>query len=667
MSKLKEVSFNAKKIKNFQNIMGYEWQVTNGLGGFCSSTVVGLNTRRYHSLLTASLNPPLERRVMVNTIDETIFTNDKTFELAVHQYPGTLHPQGFNYLHSFKFLFYPIFTYKINSAIIEKSIWMEHGKNRTFIRYNFLKSEKEIFLKLSPTLNYRDYHSLQKSSYGLEQLCSFDVKENSFTVSPNNGEESYQVGWSSGSFREDRFWYYNNEYLEEQKRGLDFTEDTFNFGSIEATMKEGDSLTIVIASGENNIDFEFLDESADLALQSFCKNKEKLLTNSNVKIKDSFHARLTVSADDFLVDRKSTNSKTVIAGYPWFGDWGRDTMISLPGLTLSVGRTDDAKSLLETFARYLDGGMIPNLFPDAGTKPEYNTVDATLWFVVGIYKYYLASGDSDFIKKMFPKIEEVISSHIAGTRFGIKVDDDGLLTAGKDGVQLTWMDARIGDWVVTPRQGKAVEINALWINTLLIYKELSKKLLLKPSLKIKTAGIKKKFEEAFWNEDSSSLYDVISDDGKDSSIRPNQIFALSLPFSLLGKKKANLVLKCVEKNLLTPYGLRTLDENDKNYKPLYRGNPYERDSAYHQGTVWPWLIGHYLLAVLSVKGKSKKTQKEIDKILKSLSTHIEEAGLGHISEVFDASSPHTAGGCYAQAWSVATILEALSYNSNAFK
>jgi predicted glycogen debranching enzyme len=375
-------------------------------------------------------------------------------------------------------------------------------------------------------------------------------------------------------------------------------------------------------------------------------------------VNDDFARLLTSAADQFIVARGE--QKSVIAGYPWFGDWGRDTMISLPGLTLVTGRYDDARSILRGFAANVDRGMLPNRFPDAGEAPEYNTVDATLWLFHAVFEFLRYTRDYEFVRtELYQPLMEILAWHERGTRYGIGLDSDGLLHAGVPGVQLTWMDAKVGDWVVTPRMGKPVEIQALWYNALRVMERLAAGFADHDQAAHYGALAERahsRFQTAFWNEDAGCLYDVLSDNGPDRSIRPNQIFAVSLPHPILEQHLALRVLDVVEWELLTPYGLRTLSPRDPNYHGRFGGDPHTRDAAYHQGTVWPWLLGPFLTAYVKVHSDSQEARHRADRFLDALRAHLWQAGLGQISEVFDGDPPHQPGGCIAQAWSVAEIL-----------
>jgi predicted glycogen debranching enzyme len=446
-------------------------------------------------------------------------------------------------------------------------------------------------------------------------------------------------------------WYYRFEYLIEKQRGQDFQEDLFTPGVFTATLKSGDQLCIIVSTDNPT------GRNAEALIAEEKDRREKLF--ASLPVSDALTQALTLAADQFVVQRGG-DLKTIIAGYHWFTDWGRDTMIALPGLTLATGRYADAKKILQAFAEHIDQGMLPNRFPDADEKPEYNTVDATLWFFVAAYKYYLYTKDQSFVKEvLLAAMAEVLDWHQRGTRYGIRMESDGLLAAGEKGVQLTWMDAKIGDWVVTPRSGKAVEINALWYNAVVIYAKLLDTVGRKEEAKsyqTLSKKIVKRFVEVFWNADGGYLYDVVNGDQNDSAIRPNQILALSLPFALLGRNRARQVLKVVEDHLLTPVGLRSLSPQDPEYNATYQGNGYQRDSAYHQGTVWAWLLGPYLTALVKVRGKTGRQQGL--KLVQAVRDHLSESGIGQISEIFDGDTPHAPRGCIAQAWSVAEIMRA---------
>jgi predicted glycogen debranching enzyme len=445
-------------------------------------------------------------------------------------------------------------------------------------------------------------------------------------------------------------WYHNFEYNIERERGLDFQEDLFQPSTLRADLSPRPSFA-VIASTEPRA----ATQAAALRLAE--ADRRARIAGSSPS-REPLVAALVQAADQFIARRG--NLQTIIAGYHWFGDWGRDTMIALPGLTLTIGRTGIARDILLAFAKHVDRGMLPNLFPDAGETPEYNTVDATLWFFEAIRAWKEKTGDARFVQENFYAVlREIIDWHVRGTRFGIRVEDDGLLNAGEPGVQLTWMDAKVGDWVVTPRYGKPVEIQALWYNALRIMQELGEEFgdaarsRQYASMASKAA---QSFNALFWNETGGCLCDVVQGDMRDRSIRPNQIFALSLPFPILERSKAHSVLQVVERELLTPVGLRSLARGDSQYRPTYEGGPLSRDGAYHQGTVWPWLLGPFITAYLNVHGHRPEARERAAAWLRAFQSHLEDAGLGQVSEIFDAEPPYRPRGCVAQAWSVAELL-----------
>ena len=456
------------------------------------------------------------------------------------------------------------------------------------------------------------------------------------------------------TFEASSSWYHNFEYSVEQYRGLDFQEDLFTHGTFVVELKNGDKLGIIIST-ENPTG-----KDAFKLFRQEQSRRTKLIKdfswNDDIK-------RLTLAADQFIVNR-GHDLKTIIAGYHWFSDWGRDTMISLPGLCLTTGRFEDAKKILKAFAESVSEGMLPNRFPDQGETPEYNTVDATLWFFHAIYKYYQSTSDGAFIKTLLPVLNNIIDWHYKGTRYNIHIDDDGLLYAGQAGVQLTWMDAKVGDWVVTPRKGKAVEINALWHNALSIMAELSMetgKTKEAEDFKKRAFQVNTSFNQIFWNEEQGCLYDYVDGGTKNTDIRPNQILALSLPFPLLSQDKALKVLDVVTEKLLTTRGLRSLSKDHPDYKPVYGGDQWHRDGSYHEGTTWSFLIGPYIDAVMNLNGTKGKAESA--RLLVEFFDHLNGACVGSVSEIFDAEPPHQPRGCVAQAWGVSEILRvAIEYD-----
>jgi predicted glycogen debranching enzyme len=627
-----------------------EWLETNGIGGFACSTIAGLNTRRYHGLLTAATHPPVGRVVLLSKLEETLLVGDERFELSVNQYVGVIHPRGHEYLGSFRLAPFPVFRYRCGDLQLEKTVFLVHGENTVVIQYELLGDlqSRACALEVRPLIAFRDYHSLTHANDSLRR----DVASSSgmATITPYHDLPSLHFAHSAESIDASGLWFYNFEYQREKERGLDSVEDLYSPFSLGFNLAGNSSAAIIASTLEHDV------VDAHRLQEQELQRRARIVHQAPAE--DAFARQLTTAADQFIVARG--DQKSVIAGYPWFGDWGRDTMISLPGLTLVTERFEEARNILRAFARNIDRGMLPNRFPDSGETPEYNTVDATLWMFHAVHELLRYTHDYDFVRtELYQPLADIIAWHERGTRYGIHLDSDGLLSAGEHGVQLTWMDAKVGDWVVTPREGKPVEIQALWHNALRVMAHLASTFN-EPAESSRYAALAERtrahFTEVFWNESAGCLHDVITPGGADSSIRPNQIFAVSLPFPLLSNDQALRVIEVVEWELLTPFGLRTLSPRDPNYRGRYEGDPVSRDGAYHQGTVWPWLLGPFLSAYVKVHGGTEEARRRADHFLDPLRDHLLHAGLGQISEVFDGDAPHRPGGCFAQAWSVAEIL-----------
>jgi predicted glycogen debranching enzyme len=655
----KEKNFLQNHNKAIQN----EWLETNGLGGWSSSSIIGCNTRRYHGLLVAATKPPTERTVLLSKLDETIVSNNERFELGVNDYGEVINPKGNQFLKSFTKELFPQWIYEVSGIQIKKTIAMLHGENTVVIVYDVLKASKSFTLELLPLMAGRFYHSMNQA--GPQMHWDVDFKNGQFHNKPDGKLDVY-VHVPGTSYQHDPRWFKNFNYAVEKYRGQDFTEDLFNHGIFSVGLKKGDSLGIIIST-ENTTGRDAHDLLAKESL------RRQLLLNDQPG--DETLQALILAADQFIVRRNIESSKsskvpytgrdlgeagaTVIAGYHWFTDWGRDTMISLPGLCLSTGRFEDAKKILAAFANSVSQGMLPNRFQDNGEEPEYNNVDGTLWYFIAVYKYLKATNDNKFVlKEILPVLKDIIEWHQKGTRYNIHETEEGLLYSGEDGFQLTWMDAKVGDWVVTPRRGMAVEIQALWYNAQVIYADLLEKNNENIEAKLitgKAAKTKTNFLQQFWNDESKYLYDVVNGEEKDKSIRPNQLFAISLPYALIDGKQAAAVLKIVEEKLYTPVGLRTLPKDDDRYVGIYGGDAWHRDSAYHQGTVWSWLLGPYIDAVMKVESKKSKVKKIMD----AFKYHLNEGCIGSVSEIFDADVSHHPRGCIAQAWGVAELLRVM--------
>jgi len=633
---------------------GSEWLETNGLGGWAGSTLSGCNTRRYHGLLVAATKPPTERTVLVNKLDEIIVLNDEWFQLGTNKYREALSPQGYVHITEFKKEFFPEFTFEVNGVIIRKTVVMMHGENTTVIIYNVVQAPSTFTFKLLPLISGRDYHSLHKANDVFDPTCTFE--NGIFKTQPYTDSPEIFISIPNASLRKDPNWFYQFDYVIERYRGMESEEDLFNHGTFSLLLNEGDSFGVVLStedpSGRNPFDL-------------YEQERQRRIGLLNGRSVNSTIEQLTLSANQFVVQR-SESLKTVIAGYHWFTDWGRDTMIALPGLCLTTGRFDDARRILKAFAESVQNGMLPNRFKDGDEAPEYNNVDGTLWYFVAVYRYLQTTQDRNFVlNEILPVLKNIIDHHFKGTLYNIKVDEDGLLYAGEVGQQLTWMDAKIGDWVVTPRMGKPVEIQALWYNTLKIYAHLLD-INNQPqdswSMGEAAQKVQDTFLSRFWNQDGGYLFDLIDEnDQPNASIRPNQLFAISLPFQLVEGDKAQAVFNTVEEHLYTPVGLRSLSPQDHNYYGIYQGDWRRRDASYHQGTVWSWLLGPYVDVMMRVSGDHAHRLSQ--KVIYNFGYHLEESCIGSVSEIFDGDAPHHPRGCVAQAWGVAEVLRVIEeYN-----
>ncbi len=642
------IQLNEEIRASLQSALKREWLETNGLGGFASSTITGLNTRRYHGLLVAATKPPVGRAVLLSKVEETLTLDGRAYDLSANQYPGAIHPQGHTLLKQFRLDPFPVFVYEVEGVEIEKSVFMIEGENSVAIEYRAKSIEgKQISMEVRPLIAFRDYHATMHENSSIRSHVH--IESNIASVSPYDNMPALHFAHTQGEIEPSGHWYRDFEYEVERERGLDFTEDLFNPFVLKFDLNRE---AAIIASTERR-DINRIDEyrSAEIARRS--------ATEKSSPVDDDIVRSLVAAADQYIVARGE--GKTVIAGYHWFSDWGRDTMIALPGLTLVTNRADVTRQILLEFARWLDRGMLPNRFPDEGETPEYNTVDATLWFFEAIRALIAYTGDYQFVRdNLYDALKDVIDWHERGTRYSIRVDADGLLLSGEEGVQLTWMDAKVGDWVVTPRRGKAVEIQSLWYNALRVMENLARHF--GDGSNEKRFGemarrAKRSFNQSFWNEEAGCLYDTVDGDARDAAIRPNQIFAVSLCHSMLTAEKSRRVVEAVERHLLTPVGLRSLAPGDAQYRGCYEGGVWERDSVYHQGTVWAWLMGPFITAYIRVN-KSKQARARAVEWLRAFRDHLSDACLGQVSEIFDGDAPHTPRGCMAQAWSVAEILRA---------
>jgi predicted glycogen debranching enzyme len=676
-SRLPKMSVEATVLSDVRRALKTEWLVTNGLGGYASSTILGMNTRKYHGLLVAAFNPPVDRHVLLSRLDEQIRLGSSSFKFGMSETTSGLHPSDAIAPSDFSLDPLPSCTYDVGNGgfRLKKTVFMPHEMNASIIMYEVANNLGETAqVSVSPWINCRGFHFVtdkEQLKWDIEQdgsgrLVTAKSSSNSVTLALFSTEAQFEVG--AGEWSEDF-------YVAEAERGESSVDHNLKLGSLKLGFEPNETrqLSIVAVAGKDAAEAESI-------LSNICKGSDtiKSLYESELKrrlaLLQSFskvHSDLDVSdwlkwliisADSFIVKRESTRKKSVIAGYHWFSDWGRDTLISLPGLTLVLGRFEDARSIMQTFNSYCHEGLIPNVFPDNPQQtPAYNTVDATLWFVNAALQYLKYTNDFRFVNEtLWPTLQSIIDHHLRGTMFGIHVDSDGLLAHGS---QLTWMDAAPEGKPMTPREGKAVEIQALWYNALRIMQLLANRFNQDDRAEQYSTlaeKARKSFLSKFWHSQKSCLLDVISNAGSDDSLRPNQIFAASLDFTMLDKVKAELVVESVWKQLLTPFGFRTLSNKDSRYIGKYAGNRWQRDSAYHNGTVWPWLLGPFITAFLKLRGHdSHRRAKAFEDFLQPLFTvGLHQACLGSVSEVFDGDAPHEANGCISQAWSVAETLRA---------
>jgi len=636
---------------NWEGAAGYEWLVTNGLGGYACGTVALANTRRYHGFLMASLAPPVQRTLLVAKFDLSVEYLGSKSDLTANEFAGgTVSPQGYVYLESFAVLDgIPTWRYGVADALLELQIFMAQGANTSYLRLELIRSSSPMSVALKPYVAYRDYHSQSHGAQPFELESGIDHCR----IQASPGARPYRLLITQGRFTPAPAWYWNFWHREEARRGLDASEDSFFPGTFSAELETRIPMFFIATA-------ETAAPPAGADVVKSIQNDNKILAARLPRNAPAWIRTLARASDQFIVRRGEVGaaSASIIAGYPWFADWGRDTMISLPGLATILGRYDIAANILKTYAAFVDRGMLPNRFPDGGEAPEYNTADATLWMFHALEDYLQAKPNPELLGHLFPTLVSIIHAHVDGTRYGIQVDDkDGLLHVGEAGTQLTWMDAKNGDQVFTPRIGKPVEINALWLNAL--------------NFMVRAAGrihnlTEKRYCEAlleranrsfarFWNEERHCLYDVIDVErttARDEKIRPNQILAISLPYCALPPAQMRAVVERCGRDLLTSYGLRSLSVTDPGYIGSYTGDSLHRDAAYHMGTVWAWLLGPFARAHFRVYGDARLAQS----LLEPIAQHLNAACLATVSEIFDGDAPHSARGCFAQAWSVAEIL-----------
>jgi predicted glycogen debranching enzyme len=674
--------------KPIEDLLNKEWLLTNARGGYASSTIVGCNTRRYHGLLIGSLNPPVNRIMALANCLEVVISNGSFFNLSTFEFDEKFAPEGFTFLKRFRQNTGVHFDYQLDEIELTKSIYLLRDTDTVALVYDFTKVQKQAEFVLRPFIGLRDFHALQKSyahvcstRLGTGLLVRHDMPDScelflncSSMNHVRNSTRKISDGVRKGeisngvNFEKDEQWWFNFIYRNDRERGQDFTEDLWTPGFFKCRI---DSPTKIVFWGNlrGTPNFDLRPPTFDIRqpIEDLHRHQENIKHNTKSAkchtLNAKYHLTLCLAADQFISKRQTNQNHrtTILAGFPWFADWGRDAFIALPGLLLSTSRFDEAKSVLTTFAQAADDGLIPNRFDDCSDTAYFNSIDASLWFINAAFQYLNATGDAEtFTQQLLPTIQRVIDSYHNGTRFDTHADADGLITAGNNETQLTWMDAKYDGVAFTPRYGKAVEINALWYNSLCLLAQFYADRNIENAKHYHSTADKVAagFCQLFWNETAGYLNDCILPDGSvDASLRPNQIFAVSLPFSPLPQQQQKAVVDTVQKELLTPYGLRTLAASDSRYKGTYTGPQQQRDEAYHQGTVWPYLIGPFVESWLKVNGFSRKNKKKAAGFIKPLMQHLTEDGcLGQLCEIFDGDAPHKPKGCIAQAWSVAELI-----------
>ena len=622
---------NEKDFSSFENGIKKEWIIANGIGGYSSSTIIGANTRKYHGLLVAALDENYERFLVLSRLNEEIEMDKKTYSISSNECPGYIE-NGFKYQKCFAKEYLPEFFYDVKGVQIIKKIGIVHGENKVAVTYTIKTGNNNVKFKLSPIINFRNFHET-KDLYRDEQA----IGKNTVKIRLSSKHNLYMTISEGEYIKYYNTYYQNMIYREEKARGLDYCESHYMPGAYEISlMKNEEKMIEFVASVDDKLEFD-LKPNAESIIKSEETRMQKVCKIYGTK--DDVEKNLAIAADSFVIEKGY--GKTIIAGYHWFSDWGRDTFIALEGILLKANRFIDAKNIILTFSKNIRNGLVPNLIGEDGGQ-SYNSVDASLWFINAVYKYYKYTGDTNLVSDVYDKLLEIIEAYKNGTDYEIKMDDDGLITEGNKNTQLTWMDAKVGDYVPTPRNGKAVEINALWYNALNVMKRFSE--ILEKDFDKELIGKVKESFKVFYKE--HGLYDTVKPFS--DKIRPNQIFAVSLDFPILDTEKANDVVDVIEEELLTDKGLKTLNAGDEDYRARYEGDVYNRDASYHEGTVWPWLMMGYYEACYKLKRKPK--------ILLDVNQMLEDRCIGSICEIYDADEPRRANGAISQAWSVAMAI-----------
>ena len=668
------ISLNRDALSQFEEAIHKEWLTTNGLGGYASSTVLGVNTRKYHGLLVAAFHPPGDRHVCLAKLDEELEVGSSTYRLGANEFQTGIFPKGFLMLKEFALAPFPRFAYATENLEVRKVVFMPHEHNAVVVLYKILnRSEVDTKVRVFPLVNWRHFHSVTDRWRDQTDITHRESTQQ-LEITTNNPKSTLMIESTSGEYHFEDKWIERMYYREEAARGESCFDDCYQAGFFEVPVgvERSESFSLVATAGcdeaasraimaeipANNYDLEALYEKEVARREKFLSQFYE--SHRSIPTSD-WLSWLVLASDAFVAKGSGPDERSVIAGYYWFESWGRDTFVSLPGLLLVTGRFDDARKVFLSFKKHCRNGLIPNFIPEPEGEPAYNSVDATLWYVNAVLQYLKYTDDFKFVREqLWDMLKAIVGNLVTGTLFGVRVDADGLLVHGG---QLTWMDATVDGRPVTPRAGKAVEVQALWFNTLKTMELLAHKYN-EDSVAIRYASMAERakisFVEKFWNIEKACLFDVVGEDWHDGSLRPNQIMAVSLDFGMLDEAKNESVVDVVQREFLTPFGLRTLARSDSRYMGVYAGDRRIRDLAYHNGTVWAWLLGPFTTAYLKAKGYTEfRREQALDNILTAiLSKQMFEAGLGSVSEIFDGEPPHTARGCIAQAWSTAEPLRA---------
>jgi len=642
------IELGAETLSSPERALPLEWVLGDGAGSYASSTVIGCNTRRYHGLLVAAQTPLADRTVLLSKVEEEIWIGEKRYSLSTNEYPGVFHPSGHEHLVGFHLRPFPRWTYDFDGTLLWKEVMMLRGRRAVCVTYRLVGLDGEATLRVAPMLACRGIHQLAGPGTAFSVRPAGQAPR--VTVQGGPRHLTIHVSASDGSFEEEPLRFQRMTYRRERERGFDCEEELFSPGSFVVSLRPQQLYAITAGA----------DPSHDIDPKAERRREIQRISAHLGKLDPSnpLERTLALAADVFLVGEGAGGSQGIIAAYPWFECWGRDALISLEGLALVTGRIEEAGAVLTSFADRVAGGVVPNYLAADPAHDALNSIDAGLWFIHAVSRYLSYNGDKELVRqRLWPKVVEILESYAAGTHFDIRADGDGLLRGGSPETQLTWMDAKVHGQAVTPRYGKAVEVNALWYNALRVGAELAQHFGRSPESYARHADkVKAAFHGVFWSDECGCLYDYVAGDTVDARLRPNQILAVSLPHAVLEEDKWAAVVSVVREHLYTPYGLRTLAQSELGYRGKYAGTEEARDGAYHQGSLWPWLLGPFYEAYLKVNGFSSPALRKVRQALSVWKGHLHEAGLGNVSEVFDGDSPHIPGGCVAQAWSVAELL-----------